>query len=121
MRNSFGSDNELVKKKIDQLRERLSIVYFELIEKMNNIAHVSIKKDSIVIRANDPYSAWDIIEEYCEDPVVINAYKLGNKYNVKLYCAPKNISIEFIVDGHVRIFYLDPFLALFKDEVFITG
>ena len=111
----------MAKTKRDPLRERLGIIYWELLEKMNNVAQVSIKKNTIRIEAIDPYNAWDIIEEYCEDPVIINAHKFGNKYYVKLYCTPKKVPMEFIAEGQIRIFYLDPFLALFKDEVFIVG
>jgi len=111
----------LAKTKRDPLRERLGIIYWELLEKMSNVAQVSIKKNTIRIEAIDPYNAWDIIEEYCEDPVIINAHKFGNKYYVKLYCTPKKVPMEFIAEGQIRIFYLDPFLALFKDEVFIVG
>jgi len=111
----------LAKTKRDPLRERLGIIYWELLEKMSNVAQVSIKKNTIRIEAIDPYNAWNIIEEYCEDPVIINAHKFGNKYYVKLYCTPKKVPMEFIAEGQIRIFYLDPFLALFKDEVFIVG
>ncbi len=111
----------MAKTKRDPLRERLGIIYWELLEKMSNVAQVSIKKNTIRIEAIDPYNAWDIIEEYCEDPVIINAHKFGNKYYVKLYCTPKKVPMEFIAEGQIRIFYLDPFLALFKDEVFIVG
>ena len=111
----------MAKTKRDPLRERLGIIYWELLEKMNNVAQVSIRKNVIRIKASDPYTAWNIIEEYCEDPVIINAHKFGNRYYVKLYCTPKNIHMEFIAEGQIRIFYLDPFLALFKDEVFAVG
>jgi len=104
----------LAKTKKDPLRERLGIIYWELLEKMNNVAQVSIRKNVIRIKASDPYT-------YCEDPVIINAHKFGNRYYVKLYCTPKNVHMEFIAEGQIRIFYLDPFLALFKDEVFIVG
>ncbi|RLG84650.1 MAG: hypothetical protein DRO40_00445 [Thermoprotei archaeon] len=111
----------MARKKRDHLRERLGIIYWEILEKMNNVANVSIKKNVIRIKASDPYTAWNIIEEYCEDPVIINANRFGNEYCVKLYCPSKNVHIEFIAEGQIRIFYLDPFLALFKDEVFIVG
>ncbi|GEM_PF-2032304 len=103
------------------LRERLSGIYWDLVSRLGDKATVSLGKDHIVIRANDPYWVWDFLESYCGDPVIIHAYRSGNEYNVRLYCLSKSVYMEYIVEGHIRLFYLDPYLALFKDEVFITA